>query len=188
VICSSCDRGQTYCSEACRSTARRRLVREAGERYQRTDGGRENHTRRQKLYRFRKAGVLERGVTHQSSPQGNSSGNVAACTSSTPSAMCHSTSTPNGVNRRRRFTPFGVEVERPGPCTSPSAIEPANWWWWTFRTLTTRTSRPSPRGRPQSAVGSSCGDSVRTWTETRPVQPTARVGASRAPAHRLGYA
>ena len=66
VVCSHCDRGQRYCSDACSEKARRESLREAGRRYQETERGRRNHARRQKRYRFRKA--EQRGVTHQGSP------------------------------------------------------------------------------------------------------------------------
>jgi hypothetical protein len=70
IVCSHCDHGQRYCSEACREKARRESILGAGRRYQQTKAGRENHARRQKEYRFRKA--EGRGVTHQGSLGGGS--------------------------------------------------------------------------------------------------------------------
>jgi len=34
LLCSSCDRGQRYCSVGCREQARRACLRKAGRRYQ----------------------------------------------------------------------------------------------------------------------------------------------------------
>ncbi len=53
TICISCDRGQRYCSAACRDTVRRQRRREADGRYQRSDRGREAHRCRQRRYRQR---------------------------------------------------------------------------------------------------------------------------------------
>lgn len=63
-VCSACDRGQVYCDRACAQGARRRSVREAGRRYQRTRAGRFAHARRARAYRARC-----KIVTHQGSPE-----------------------------------------------------------------------------------------------------------------------
>ena len=54
-ICRHCDRGQCYCSPACRQGARRQQKRAADLRYQRTDAGRRAHRIRQRNYRLRQA-------------------------------------------------------------------------------------------------------------------------------------
>jgi len=64
VICTRCDRGQRYCGLTCRSSARRRTLREAGRRYQLTALGRRNNAARQRRWRA----VRRWGVTHQGSP------------------------------------------------------------------------------------------------------------------------
>jgi hypothetical protein len=64
VICTRCDRGQRYCSAHCSQVQRRRSVREAGRRYQRTPLGARNNAARQKRWRLRIATT----VTHHSSP------------------------------------------------------------------------------------------------------------------------
>jgi len=46
VICSCCDRGQRYCSDACRAAVRGQQLREAGQRYQRSRRGQLRHVRR----------------------------------------------------------------------------------------------------------------------------------------------
>jgi hypothetical protein len=56
-ICRHCDRGQCYCSPACRQGARRQQRRAANRRHQRTEGGRRAHRIRQRHYRLRQAGV-----------------------------------------------------------------------------------------------------------------------------------
>jgi len=52
-VCRSCDRGQRYCSPQCAAQARRQRQREAGQRYQRTERGRQRHAARQHAYRQR---------------------------------------------------------------------------------------------------------------------------------------
>jgi hypothetical protein len=64
VICTRCDRGQRYCSAHCSQVQRRRSVREAGRRYQRTPLGARNNAARQKRWRLR----ITTTVTHHSSP------------------------------------------------------------------------------------------------------------------------
>jgi hypothetical protein len=64
VICTRCDRGQRYCSAHCRQVQRRRSVREAGRRYQRTPYGARNNAARQKRWRTR----FVTTVTHHTSP------------------------------------------------------------------------------------------------------------------------
>ena len=62
-LCSSCDRGQRYCSDQCSEQARRVSLKAAGAKYQRTERGRERHAERQRRYRARQR-AAER-VTHQ---------------------------------------------------------------------------------------------------------------------------
>ena len=54
-LCSHCDRGQRYCSVACRDQARRRQRRAANRRHQRSPEGRLDHRDRQRQYRHRRA-------------------------------------------------------------------------------------------------------------------------------------
>ena len=63
-ICTHCDRGQRYCSPACRSEARRRQHRAANRRYQQSPEGRLDHRDRQQHYRERRC---QPRVTDQSS-------------------------------------------------------------------------------------------------------------------------
>lgn len=62
LICSDCDRGQSYCSGACSQLVRCASVREAGRRYQRSRRGRFAHAQRMRRYRAR-----QEKVTHQGS-------------------------------------------------------------------------------------------------------------------------
>jgi len=55
TICISCDRGQRYCSAACRDAVRRQARREADRRYQGSERGRQAHHCRQRRYRQRQA-------------------------------------------------------------------------------------------------------------------------------------
>ena len=69
-ICSHCDRGQCYCSPACRSDARRRQRRAANRRHQQSSEGRLDHRDRQRCYRQRHApaGVTDQGSLSVISP------------------------------------------------------------------------------------------------------------------------
>jgi len=84
AVCASCDRGQRYCSELCRSRQRRNQVRAAGKRYQASEAGKRAHCRRQQVYRERRG---EASVTHQAmapvtgppTPEGRSLAHCAIC-------------------------------------------------------------------------------------------------------------
>jgi hypothetical protein len=64
LVCSKCDRGQIYCGAVCAIFARKKSMKLAGMRYQRTFNGKRNHAARQARYRMR----LNEIVTHQGSP------------------------------------------------------------------------------------------------------------------------
>jgi hypothetical protein len=55
LICSHCDRGQRYCSPACRLQSRVAQLRAARRRHQQSPEGRLDHRDRQRAYRRRKA-------------------------------------------------------------------------------------------------------------------------------------
>lgn len=57
-ICTHCDRGQCYCSSACRLQTRLAQQRAARRRHQQSPEGRLDHRDRQRAYRRRKAGAL----------------------------------------------------------------------------------------------------------------------------------
>ena len=69
VICSTCDHGQIYCSSACAKSMRRACLRDAGQRYQRSERGRVSHAQRMARYRARSASKAQAvaEVTHQGS-------------------------------------------------------------------------------------------------------------------------
>jgi hypothetical protein len=54
-LCRACDRGQRYCSAACRAQARAQQRRAARQRHQRSRAGRLDHRDRQRAYRRRLA-------------------------------------------------------------------------------------------------------------------------------------
>jgi hypothetical protein len=62
-LCSHCDRGQRYCSLACRQQARLHQHRSANRRYQQSLEGRLDHRDRQRQYRERRcrARVTDQG-------------------------------------------------------------------------------------------------------------------------------
>jgi hypothetical protein len=70
TICVSCDRGQHYCSPACRSEVRRRQRHDANRRYQQSELRRESHRRCQQRYRERASQppVTDQGVAPVTSP------------------------------------------------------------------------------------------------------------------------
>jgi hypothetical protein len=53
-ICACCDRGQRYCSQACRAQARVRQRRAANRRHQQSAEGQLDHRDRQRRYRCRR--------------------------------------------------------------------------------------------------------------------------------------
>ena len=63
-VCTSCDRGQRYCSEACRTLRRQQQLRAAGKRYQASEAGRRAHCHRQQAYSERNR-VRVAPMTHQ---------------------------------------------------------------------------------------------------------------------------
>lgn len=65
-ICPPCDRGQRYCSSACRTQARIQQTRHANRLHQRSPEGRADHRERQAAYRCRRREQAR--VTYQSSP------------------------------------------------------------------------------------------------------------------------
>jgi hypothetical protein len=70
-VCCRCDRGQRYCSAACRAAARRQQLSAANSRYQRSELGRQAHRRRQRAYRerFSKPRVTYQGSRSSPSPR-----------------------------------------------------------------------------------------------------------------------
>ena len=96
LVCSCCDRGQTYCADGCALAARRRAQREASRRYQASRRGRLAHAARSRRYRAR-----QKNVTHQGSPSQavddvvSPDATVAAseshleCVSRRPACQCH---------------------------------------------------------------------------------------------------
>lgn len=91
-LCSSCDRGNRYCSPACSQAARQARQRAAGARYQRTRRGRLKHAARQARYRARRR--IQQKVTHLSTQEGSVPGNLRSrtdCTAVATEALPHAT-------------------------------------------------------------------------------------------------
>ena len=63
IICRRCDRGQSYCSDACSKAARCEALRASGRRYQQSSKGRLKHAERAHRYRQRKNKVTHQGST-----------------------------------------------------------------------------------------------------------------------------
>ena len=86
VLCSSCDRGQRYCQQACARWARHAHQRAAAHRYQRSPQGRLKHAARQRCWRQRRreqgalgAMSVVRSVTHQGSRPPGGDAPLPAC-------------------------------------------------------------------------------------------------------------
>jgi hypothetical protein len=79
-VCEHCDRGQRYCSPACRAAARVQQRRRANGRHQRTPEGRQDHRDRQREYRRRQCQLRVTDPSSASiiSPARLVCGNVAA--------------------------------------------------------------------------------------------------------------
>ena len=68
-ICSFCDRGNQYCSEACSQLARRESLRRANRKYAKTRKGKHNNAERQRRYRQRHTQkVTDRGSLPERPP------------------------------------------------------------------------------------------------------------------------
>ena len=63
LICRDCDRGQQYCSDACRHKARQNSLKRASKKYAKSRKGKLNNAQRQKRFRERQRNK----VTHQGS-------------------------------------------------------------------------------------------------------------------------
>jgi len=89
-LCSHCDRGQRYCSLACRRQARLAQRRCANRRHQRSLEGRLDHRDRQREYRRRRAQrapqarVTDQGSLLIASPASSECGKVDATAIETP--------------------------------------------------------------------------------------------------------
>ena len=65
LICSSCDRGNIYCSPECSKARRQKTFRDASKRYQASAQGARNHAKRQRHYRERSQKVTHQGSSKQ---------------------------------------------------------------------------------------------------------------------------
>lgn len=68
-VCPGCDKGQAYCSEECRTAARREQLRRANQTYSRSIQGREKTSKRVRAHRRRKVEVQSPNVTYLPEPQ-----------------------------------------------------------------------------------------------------------------------
>ena len=112
-VCRACDRGQRYCSAACRAQARTQQRRGARQRHQRSRAGRLDHRDRQRAYRRRLAQrrhqphtpatapgpttPLQENVTDHASQTTRASGKVGACGWRWPAVAQVAHATPGGL-------------------------------------------------------------------------------------------
>lgn len=116
VVCQGCEHGNRYCSDECSKSARRRSVRLAGARYQRSLKGKKRHAARTAAYRIRQ----REKVTHQSFPRNGSPEIVeqAAQEVSLPPTSKPEPHTPPHCNTCGRRCDFVVR-RRPWPFLRP---------------------------------------------------------------------
>ena len=77
-ICSHCDRGQRYCSQACRRSSRLEQQRAARRRHQDSLEGRLDHRDRQRAYRLRRAAIARALITKSVTEHGSQAGTTSA--------------------------------------------------------------------------------------------------------------
>ena len=120
-ICVHCDRGQRYCSDACRVAAQRQQRAKANARYQSSSSGKQVHRDCQRRYRSRKR---EEPVTDAAS-----------------NLVTRTTPDPPPVARLRPVNPRCVVCGTPKYWTDTSARIPGEWqrrkrknrlmpWWF----------------------------------------------------------
>jgi len=111
-LCVTCDRGQRYCSPACRSLVRRQQRQKANRRYQQGASGKEAHRRCQQRYRGgpSKAAVTDQGTqTITSPPSTPPKGSLPMCRLRSPKFLVrplpdHSPAIPAGAaSKKLRF-------------------------------------------------------------------------------------
>ncbi len=66
LLCSGCDRGKRYCSNACRDASRQSNLRKARRKYAHSDRGRENNRRRQRRFRAKRSSRKRNGSVFSS--------------------------------------------------------------------------------------------------------------------------
>ena len=111
-LCSGCDRGQRYCSDACREAARACNQRRARRRYARSPRGRRNNCDRQRRLRARQAARKRNGSVFTA---GSGCGELSACTE--PAVSSRETAKASGV----ASAPCEEESSRAQPpCTADS--------------------------------------------------------------------
>jgi len=109
-ICRCCDHGQQYCSERCRTKARREQRRAANLRHRKTLEGRLDQRDRQRAYRRRRAAL---SVMDQGSPEPLNAGSIIPPAFRLPLfALASSTQREPGV-------PYCIICGRPGWFVNP---------------------------------------------------------------------
>lgn len=95
VLCSQCDRGNSYCGGMCWRLSRQEAQRAAGRRYQASRRGRHAHAERSRRWRQRRAASARadahdeqdvKNVTHQGSQSGGLTAPLAAWTQDSASS------------------------------------------------------------------------------------------------------
>ena len=107
TVCTTCDRGQQYCSAACRQQQRARQVREAGQRYQLREPGRLLHAARQRAYQ------ASRKVPGAPQPQAR---RIASAAALPPAPQAGRPPEPPRLPIRSAQTPAGLSSTEPCCC------------------------------------------------------------------------
>ena len=90
MICRRCDRGNRFCGASCSSPRRKKTLRRANARYQKTPRGARKHAARQARYRARKIEARKK-VTHQAPADRAEAGELSGARKE---GEAHETSTP----------------------------------------------------------------------------------------------
>jgi hypothetical protein len=120
-ICEHCDRGQRYCSPACRSHARRQQRRGANDRYQRSPEGQLDHRDRQQKYRRRcreRTRVTDQGSLSIASSTPFGCG-ISPATPAAASSIFRATCVPRGPEKRPSPSPRCIVCGRSGRFVDP---------------------------------------------------------------------
>ena len=83
-ICTHCDRGQRYCSPACRRSTRLEQQRDARRRHQHSLEGRLDHRDRQRAYRLRRAAIPRVSLKTESVTEHGSNAGTTSATMGPP--------------------------------------------------------------------------------------------------------
>lgn len=178
-VCRQCDRGQAYCTVACRVAKRNVSNRASRRRHQQTREGRLDNASRQAAYRARKKvtdqGIAESSVSGTVPPQTTpSSASTAAHERSVESMQDVQTPSPPQTERRNYSTPDDLRqsgaiargVANASGVSSPSSVNASGR---TIAVAATTSPRCSVCGCNRHFVRFGTLRRLRVWKHYRPL-------------------